>query len=406
MNIFSRAFCRIFQKCFHLAIPLLPYRTPKILESVKDVPSEFKKMGVKNVFIVTDEFIGKSHGMSLLRCALEQHGINYLIYDKTHPNPTVSDVETARQMYVSGKCDGIIGFGGGSAMDCAKAVGARIARPKKSIEQMEGILGVVKKIPPLCAIPTTAGTGSETTVTFVITDDKTHHKFPVSDFPMIPLVAVLDPENTRTLPQHLTATTGMDALTHAVEAYIGKSTTRQSRKNALDAIKLVSENLINSYKNGDDMNARRNMLYASFYAGAAFSKSYVGYCHAVAHSLGGKYNTPHGLANAVLLPKTLELYGKSAYKKLKKVAIAFGVADKNTDKRTAAENFIGAVYGYNEILNIPKTLPEVKAKDIPSLSKLAAKEANPIYPVPKLMNAKEIEKIYLSVCEEKEAKQL
>ena len=401
MNIFGRVFCRTFQKCFHLAIPLLPYRTPKILDSVCDVPAELKARKVNKVMIITDDFIGKSRGMGLLKEALEKENVPYIFYDKTKPNPTVSNVEEARRIYVENGCDCLVGFGGGSAMDCAKAVGARIARPKKSIQQMEGILGIVKKLPPLVAIPTTAGTGSETTVTFVITDDETHHKFPVSDFPMIPAVAVLDPENTRTLPKSLTATTGMDALTHCVEAYIGRSTTRKSRKNALDGVKLISENLLKCYENCDDLEARRNMLLASFYGGAAFSVSYVGYCHAVAHSLGGKYNIPHGLANAVLLPKTLEIYGNSAYKKLKDIAIAFGVADKNTDIKTASENFIKAVYEYNGKMGIPETLPEIRKEDIPALAKLAAKEANPIYPVPKLMNAKEIQEFYFSVCENK-----
>lgn len=400
MNIFNRIFCRIFQKCFHIAIPILPYRTPKILDSVCGVPEFLKGKGVRKPLITTDAFIGQSRGMMLLRQALEKEGMEYAFFDKTMANPTISNIEEARRMYVENGCDSIIGFGGGSAMDCAKAVGARIARPRKSLEQMEGILGIVRKLPQLVAIPTTAGTGSETTVTFVVTDDKTHHKFPISDFPMIPDVAVLDPENTRTLPKHLTATTGMDALTHSVEAFIGRSTTRKSRKNALDGIKLVSENLFKCYEDGDDMTARRNMLLASFYGGAAFSVSYVGYCHAVAHSLGGKYNIPHGLANAVLLPKTLEIYGESAYKKLKDVAIAFGVADRNTDEKTAAESFIKAVYEYNEKMGIPKTFPEIKRLDVPALAKLAAKEANPIYPVPKLMNAKEIEQIYYSVCEE------
>lgn len=399
MNIAGRIFCRTFQKCFHLAIPLLPYRTPKILESVKLVPAEMKKRKVKKAFIVTDSFIAKSHGMQLLADSFEKENMPFVLYDKTAPNPTISNIEDARRVYIENGCDGIIGFGGGSAMDCAKAVGARIARPKKTLRQMEGILGIVKKLPTLVAIPTTAGTGSETTVTFVVTDDETHHKFPISDFPMIPDVAVLDPENTRTLPKYLTATTGMDALTHCVEAYIGRSTTRKSRKNALDGIKLVSENLLKCYEDGDDMTARKNMLYASFYGGAAFSVSYVGYCHAVAHSLGGLYNIPHGVANAVLLPKTLEIYGKSVYKKLKNVAIAFGVADKNTDEKTAAQNFIKATYEYNEKMGIPKSFAEIKKEDIPMLSKLAAKEANPIYPVPKLMNAQELQEFYFSVCE-------
>lgn len=401
MNVFFKAYCRAFQKVFHIAIPFLPYRTPKILESIEDIPEELANKRISKVLVVTDNFMSKSEMFSTLVNNLHANGFECALFTEALPNPTIANIEKAREMYVEESCEGIIGYGGGSAIDCAKGVGARIARPKKSLEKMEGILGIVKKLPYLMAIPTTAGTGSETTVTMVVTDEKTHHKFPISDFPLIPDCAVLDPEVTRTLPKSLTATTGMDALTHAVEAYIGNSTTRQTRKFALEAVKLVSENLLKAYEDGDNLEARKNMLYASFYGGAAFSKSYVGYCHAVAHSLGGKYNIPHGLANATLLPITLEVYGKSGYKKLKKLAIAFGCADVNTDEKTASENFIKQIKLYNKKMEIPDKFPEIKKEDIQVLAKYASKEANPIYPVPKLMDAKELEILYYLASEEK-----
>lgn len=400
MNILFRGFCRCFQAVFRLAIPLLPYREPTILSSVTMVPQELNRRGIRQVLIVTDKFLNESGALSRLKQSLEHDNIGYCVYDETVPNPTVSNVESARQLYIRQGCQALIGFGGGSAIDCAKAVGARIARPKKSIAKMRGILQVMKKIPFLIAIPTTAGTGSETTVTTVITDDKNHHKFPISDFPLIPRVAVLDPENTHSLPPHLTATTGMDALVHAIEAYIGRSTTKDSRADALLAARLISENLELTYSDGGNMAARKNMLTAAFHAGHAFSVSYVGYCHAVAHSLGGQYHIPHGLANAVLIPYVLESYGPKAYNKLKKLAIAMSVADDHTPAEAAAKALIQKIRNMNANMNIPTKLPGIRAEDIPHMARLAAKEANPLYPVPVLMDAKALEKFYYDVMEE------
>ena len=285
MNIIKKIYCRVFQTCFKLAIPLLPYRDPKILNSIEELPEELKQRNISKVMLVTDS------QLRMLTKELEEllpaKGIKCLVYDKTRPNPTVENVEEALATYKVNMCEGLIAFGGGSSMDCAKAVGARLACPKKSLMQMKGILKIRKKIPFLAAIPTTAGTGSEVTVTAVITDEKTHYKYPMSDFPLIPAVAVLDPKVTFTLPKSLTASTGVDALTHAVEAYIGRSTTAKTRDFSKTAVKLIFENIEKAYKNGYDEVARRNMLMASHLAGGAFSRSYVGYVHAVAHSLGG-----------------------------------------------------------------------------------------------------------------------
>ena len=297
-------------------------------------------------------------------------------------------------MYLDNDCQAIIGFGGGSSMDCAKATAARIAKPHQSLAQMKGILKVHKKLPLLIAIPTTAGTGSETTLAAVITDAKTRHKYDINDFPLIPRYAVLDPKVTLSLPPFITATTGMDALTHAVEAYIGNSTTPGTRKNALDAVQLIFENLDTAYTDGNNIEARRNMLRASYFAGCAFTKSYVGYVHAVAHSLGGKYNVPHGLANAVILPMVLETYGDSITHKLRNLSLAAGLCDKQEDDKTAARMFIDAVKDMKKRFGIGDYIPEIQETDIPELSHYADKEANPLYPVPVLMDASELETLY------------
>ena len=402
MNPLKKLYCRIFQNVFKFALPFLPYRNPKIIGSLKEVPDVLKKKKCETVLIITDSGIHRLGLTTRLEKALTDSGISYILYDKTVANPTTDNVAEALWLYQNKGCQAIIGFGGGSSMDCAKAVGARVAKPHQSLAKMKGILKVHKKLPLLIAVPTTAGTGSETTLAAVIVDSATRHKYAINDFPLIPRYAVLDPKVTLSLPPFITATTGMDALTHAVEAYIGNSTTPGTRKNALDAVKLIFENLETAYADGANKEARRNMLRASYFAGCAFTKSYVGYVHAVAHSLGGQYNVPHGLANAVLLPYVLEAYGKTIHKKLAALAVAAGVATKETPTDEAAKSFIQAVKDMKARFGIGNTIPEIKEEDIPKLSHYADKEANPLYPVPVLMDAGELEKFYYQLMPEGE----
>lgn len=394
MNTLRKIYCRAFQKAFHIAIPFLPYRKPKIAGSIKELPEIIMRHKCTHVLIITDGGIMKLGLTRRLEKALKEAGIPYTIYDKTVANPTTVNVCEALELYHKEGCDAIIGFGGGSSMDCAKAVGACAVKPNQSLAQMKGILKVHKKLPLLMAVPTTAGTGSETTLAAVITDADTRYKYAINDFPLIPRYAVLDPKVTLSLPPFITATTGMDALTHAVEAYIGNSTTIDTRRDALKAVKLIFENIDIAYEHGDNIQARRNMLHASFYAGCAFTKSYVGYVHAVAHSLGGQYNVPHGLANAILLPLVLREYGSCIDKKLHRLAIAAGLADKNTPDHEAAELFIRSIEEMKERFGIVNIVKEIQETDIPKLAHYADKEANPLYPVPRLMDASELEKFY------------
>ena len=398
MNPVKKIYCRIFQNVFKFALPFLPYRNPKIIGSLKEVPDVLKKKKCETVLIITDAGIHQLGLTDRLEKALTDSGISYILYDKTVANPTTDNVAEALELYHANNCKAIIGFGGGSSMDCAKAVGARVAKPRQSLAKMKGIL----KLPLLIAVPTTAGTGSETTLAAVIVDAQTRHKYAINDFPLIPRYAVLDPKVTLSLPPFITATTGMDALTHAVEAYIGNSTTPGTRKNALDAVKLIFENLDTAYTDGSNKEARRNMLRASYFAGCAFTKSYVGYIHAVAHSLGGQYNVPHGLANAVLLPYVLEAYGKTIHKKLAALAVAAGVADTETPVEEAAAGFIQAIKDMKARFGIGDFIPEIQEEDIPKLSHYADKEANPLYPVPVLMDAGELEKFYYMLMPDKE----
>lgn len=404
MFFIKKIWCRIFQIGFRTALPVLPYREPKIIDSCLKLDNVLKKEEIKSVLIVTDKGIVSNGLVAPVEDVLKKNNIKYVIFDKTQPNPTVKNVEEALSVYKSNNCNCLIAIGGGSSMDCAKALGARISYPNKTVGQMKGILRVLRKLPTLIAIPTTAGTGSEVTLASIITDSEKQHKYALMSFPLIPHYAVLDASLTYSLPSHLTATTGMDALTHAVEAYIGRSTSKETRKLALQATKLIFENIEIAYADGKNHRARENMLYAAYKAGVAFSKSYVGYIHAVAHSLGGQYGTPHGLANAVIMPYVLKSYGQSAYKKLHKLAISVGISNESEAHKIGAEKFIKEIERLNAKMQIPDKLTGIRKEDISIMAKHAEKEANPLYPVPKLMTRKELKSFYYEIADWSESK--
>ena len=385
MNFFKKIYCRVYQGIFRIALPFLPYREPKLLKDNEEVAGIIKEMGLKKALIVTDKTL-YNLGLTLdLEKALSKSDIEYIVYSDTVANPTTKNVEDALLVYKNEECDLIIAFGGGSSMDCAKAVGARVVRPNKTLNKMKGLLKIRKKLPLLIAIPTTAGTGSETTLAAVITDAETRHKYAINDFSLIPHFALLDAKLTVNLPPFVTATTGMDALTHAVEAYIGKSTTKDTRKNALEATKLIFENLLDVYHKGQNLEKRKNMLVASYKAGLA------------AHSLGGKYNVAHGFANAVILPIMLKKYGKSVYKKLYELGLYAGLFSKDASYEEASNIFIKKIEEFNTQMNIGDKIPGIRKEDIEELAQTAEREANPLYPVPKLFTAKELENVYLDI---------
>ena len=397
MNIFKKLYCRTFQTVFRIAIPILPYHEPIILHNNDELVKILQDNNVKSVLLVTDKGLTNLGLYNSLVDTARENGIKVSIYDGTVANPTTKNVDEALKMYKDNACSAIIAFGGGSPMDCAKATGARIARPKKSLGKMKGILKVNKKLPLLIAVPTTAGTGSETTLAAVITDSETRHKYAINDFPLIPRYAMLDASLTVGLPKFVTATTGMDALTHAIEAYIGRSTTKDTRKNSLEAVKLIFENLHVAYEDGANLTARENMLKAAFLAGLAFTKSYVGYVHAIAHSLGGKYNVAHGLANAIILPYVLKKYGRHIYKKLWQMGVYANLFDDKTSIEAGAKIFIEKIEAMNKSMSIGTNIPEIQEEDIPALAITAEKEGNPLYPIPVLYTAKQLEDIYYEV---------
>lgn len=392
-------YCRTYQGIFRVAVNFLNWKEPELVKgagSVKKLPEVVKANGHNSVLVVTDKGLMGLHLLDGLFEGLEKAGIKYAVYDGTQPNPTINNIEEARQLYVDNNCSAVIAFGGGSPMDCAKAAAARIARPGKSIQQMRGTLKILKKLPTIYAVPTTAGTGSETTLAAVVSDPSTHEKYALQDPVLRPKYAVLDPELTVGLPPHITSTTGMDALTHAVEAYIGHSNTKGTIAAAEKATKMIFENILKVYENGKDIQARENMLEASYLAGIAFTRAYVGYVHAIAHNLGGMYGTPHGLANAVVLPYVLDFYGETAYKPLAKLADIAGLETAGLSEGKKAKLFIEKIREFNRVLNIPEHL-EIFEKDVPVIAQRASREGNPLYPVPKIMDVDDLMKVIRKV---------
>ena len=397
---FKKVYYRIYQRVLMLAMCFFNWKEPSLLEgenAVLKLPSFIKEKGINKVLVVTDKGLMNLHMLDPLFMELDKVGIKYVVFDNVEPNPTIPSIEECRATYIDNSCEGIIAFGGGSPMDCAKAAAARVVRPKKTVRQMRGYLKVHKKLPPFFAVPTTAGTGSETTLAAVVTDPTTHEKNAIADICLRPKYAVLDPNLTIGLPPHITSTTGMDALTHAVEAYIGKSNVKSTIRYSLDAVKLIHANLEKAYENGKDSRARSAMLKGSFYAGNAFTRAFVGYVHAIAHNLGGMYNTPHGLANAVILPHVLEWYGPKIYKKLANLSDLVGISNENMTIEEKAKAYINEIKSMNKKMNIPETFDFIKEEDIPLLVKRALKEGNPGYPVPRIMNEKDCETVIRSI---------
>ncbi len=386
-------FCRVFQFVMKIGNYFLPYRMPEYIRgenSVLELPRWIKSKKIENILIVTDNGLVK---LGILRPMLDkmaEENIEFTLFSDIQPNPTSDDVEAGYKTYKDNGCKAIVAFGGGAPMDCAKAIGARVAKPGKTVAQLQGLLKVMRPGPTLFAVPTTSGTGSETTIAAVITDSETHHKASINDTFLIPEYAVLDPALTVGLPPFVTATTGMDALCHAVEAYTNHTyTTKLERKLALDAISLIHDNLLKVYYNGRDIQARENMQMAAFYAGRAFTRGSVGYVHAVGHTLGGLYNVPHGLAMAVILPHVLRQFGPAVYNKLADCADVCGI--NGADAKEKAENFIKRIEDMNREMGLPKGLDMIEDKDIPQITGWAMKEANPLYPVPVIWKKQDFE---------------
>ena len=379
---------KIWQFLLFWGQKVLIFRTPQMFTGPGSsllLCEHIAKTGVKKILIVTDGMLVKLGLLKPMQDKLQQLGVSYIVYDGVMPNPTIEQIETGLTMLKKEGCKAILAIGGGSSIDAAKVIAAR-ARNPHPITWMAGLMRVI--VPPLTlyAVPTTAGTGSEVTIAAVVSDPSTTRKFAIMDTALVPKAAALDGALMTGLPANITAATGMDALTHAVEAYLSRNCTAKTDQEALDAVKLIMDNLTEAVKNGKNVEARQNMAQASFKAGIAFTIAGVGYVHAIAHNFGAYYHVPHGLANAIILPRVLDFSKPNCIPRLARLAEVSGLKKGGESEAKLADAFIAKVRAMNADYGIPTQVDKLKESDIPAITLKAQSETFWFYAVPRYMD--------------------
>ncbi len=342
-------------------------------------------LGHGKILIVTDAVIARLGLLQPITDALTAGGAAYAVFDEITPDAPIPLIERGIAFYQAHGCDAILAVGGGSSMDASKAIAVSIANPKKSLRSLAGYFKGLNTPVPIYAVPTTAGTGSEVTVAAVIADPERQSKLVIVDPRMVPKMAALDPTLCTGLPPHITAATGIDALTHAIESFVGNWATPYTDGMALSAVGLIFENLRTACTQGSDLQAREKMLLASTYAGMAFTRANVGYVHAIAHQFGGRYHTPHGLANAIVLPHVLRYSLPDITDRLAALAVRARLGDESEREDVLAQKFIDGVVALERDIGIPTHLDALRETDIPALARAACHEAHTGYPVPRYL---------------------
>ncbi|MFM2623100.1 iron-containing alcohol dehydrogenase [Vibrio owensii] len=372
-----------------VAAYVLPLPKPTLFSgpgSIHELTEAIADLGFKKLLLVTDEGLVRIGMAEQVAESARTRGLDVALYAEVKPDPTYDQVERGLNVYLESGCDAILALGGGSAMDCAKVIAARVTN-KKSIKRLAGLFRVWRTPAPLFVIPTTSGTGSEVTVAAVVSEPDTHHKTPLMDPKLVPLMAALDANLLVGLPAKITADTGIDALTHAIEAYISRNATTETKAYSVAAIKLIFQYLPRAVEEGSDVQARQKMAMASYYAGLAFTKASLGYVHAFAHNLGAKYGLPHGMANGLALLPVLRFSFSEIEPQL--TALSEALIDAQSEAMPNAQAFLERLEGlYNEI-GIEQTSSLLKTSDTDELVTLILKEAHWNYPVPKFMNEEE-----------------
>lgn len=356
-----------------------------------DLVDVLKEKHLTHYMIVTTPGFIKRGTLQSFFEALTQNDIQYSIFHDVKPDPEISDVEKLKEMFIKDGCQALIAIGGGSVIDCSKAALACVQMKNLDVKTVLHTGRVSKQLPLLIAVPTTAGTGSEVTAGAVITDPIKKRKYALSHLFLIPKYAVLDASLLTSLPAKMTAYSGMDALTHAIEAYINCFNNRKTNEYALCAIKSIFQYLVPSFEDGLNMQYRLELLEASYNAGVAISNNYVGYVHAIAHGIGGMYHLQHGMINAIILPIVLEEYGGAVVGKLATIADVVGITGATDQDKS--KQFIQKLKDLNQIFSIPTSIPEIQEEDIHYLATGAEKEGNPTYPTPVTWNVAQFEKV-------------
>ncbi|MCR5794331.1 MAG: iron-containing alcohol dehydrogenase [Solobacterium sp.] len=386
---------RLRQRMMSAALRVMKQREPHLLEgpgSVLQIPAVLEEKGITRVMLVTSAGFIRRGTLIPLMDKLAGMDIGCEVFSEVMPDPSVHCAEKLHSLYKATGCEAFIAAGGGSVIDCTKIAAALCVR-SKTVRQMRGTLQVMHKLPLLIAVPTTAGTGSEATAAAVITDTVkgVHYKYAVSDPCLIPHIAVLDPVLSLSLPPHHTAATGMDALTHAVEAYTNLYASDNVKKHALTAVKMIFADLEKTYEDGSDLGRRGRMLKASYEAGIAFTNNFVGYVHALSHACGALYGLGHGELNAAILPAVLEEYGEAVYGSLSEIAEAAGI--EGQDQKERARNLISRIRAMNRYMGLDEKIRPLKQEDFEEIITRALSEANPAYPVPVIWGYKEAESV-------------
>ncbi len=392
-------FYRFIMNALKLATKILPMPKPTLFTgkgSSLHLCEAIALVGVKKLLIVSDEVLVNLGILDEIKQALTENAVSFYLYQGVLPDPTFAQIEEGLDIYLQNDCDAVLAVGGGSPIDCAKVIAARVTN-KKPIKKMAGKFKIWKPLVPFFAVPTTAGTGSEVTIAAVVSDTRTHQKSLIIDPKLVPVMAALDASLMTGLPPHVTSTTGMDALTHAIEAYLSQNASVDTDAYAIAAFKLIMQNLVTAVEEGNNIKARHNMTMASHYAGLAFTKAGVGYVHAISHNLGAKYGTPHGLANAIVLPYVLDFSKNTVQHRLARLAKVSGLACDNQTEIQLADILIAHIRSLLKRFDIPQHLEQLKDTDIPDLAKLALKEAHYNYAVPVYMNHTQCEQLLFKI---------
>lgn len=392
-------FLRCYALILKVAAVILPVPTPLVFAgpgSRFQLCATIASSGVKKLLIVSDATLNKLGLLDDMQAELSKRGVDFVVYDGIEPDPTVDQIEAGFKVLKDNSCEAVLAVGGGSPIDGAKVIAA-MATNNKPILKMAGLMKVRKAILPLYVVPTTAGTGSEVSVGAVVSDPVAQRKLVLADLTLVPKMACLDGEIYLGVPPAVTADTGMDALTHAVESYLSRNHFDSSDQMALAAVRLIMENLPRVYADGKDLEARQNMALAAHYAGIAMSKAGLGYVHAIAHNFGALYHVPHGRANAMVMPYVLEYSKPACMDRLAELARTAGLSVTGDSDALLADRFIAKVREMNASFGIPAQLEALQAADIPRITKAAMSEARQTYPVPRYMSSETCSKLVAQI---------
>ncbi len=394
-------FCRVSQAFYRMIAHFLPWSEPKLIKgkgSISMLPGKIKNAGFRNVLLITDSGVKSAGHVDTFLKLMDDEFLKCSVYSETSQNPSINNVNDALEVYDKNECEAIVALGGGSVLDCAKVVAAKIAKPNSDIKDLKAIFLAKKSLPTVFAVPTTAGSGSEASSMAVIFDTEQHKPYLINDVSLVPPHALLDATLTTTTPQYLTATLGISALGLALEVFVCKANTPRTKKLSKKAIKLIFENLLTAYTTPTNYVARENMQLAAYYAGIAYTRTNLGYISTISHVLGAFCKMPTAFAASVALPHVIEYYGADVFTPLAELADLIGVGSIDDTVRKRAEKFVAELKLMNEQLDIPQQIQNVREKDISSMVATTISYTGPFCPVPEVLTKYELEELLEKIC--------